>query len=109
MCKLSNKERCKQYYKTHKERWKKYRGKRSKLYYSRFKLWYATYKKTLKCSLCEENHPACLDFHHIDPSTKIARVSALATLGYSVVRVKAEMDKCIVLCSNCHRKEHYVP
>lgn len=67
--------------------------------------WLAEYKKTLSCTKCGENHPACLDFHHKDPSTKEFSISKMAS--NSIERLKAEIAKCEVLCANCHRKEHY--
>ena len=69
--------------------------------------WYVDYKSTLKCSNCPENHPACLEFHHLDPKTKEISVSVLTGRTYSIEKIKREMRKCIVLCSNCHRKYHY--
>ena len=32
--------------------------------------WLRAYKKTLKCNMCLESHPACLQFHHLDPNKK---------------------------------------
>lgn len=64
------------------------------------------YKAGLKCERCSETHPACLDFHHLDPAAKEGDVGRLAR-GWSLDRLKKEIAKCIVLCSNCHRKEHY--
>jgi hypothetical protein len=59
------------------------------------------------CSLCSENHPAVLDFHHRDRKTKVAGVNRMAQWGYSETRLRAEIAKCDVLCANCHRKvEH---
>lgn len=58
-----------------------------------------------KCLRCPEDHPACLDFHHRDPSTKEFTVCELT--DYSLETVKAEIAKCDVLCSNCHRKLHW--
>lgn len=69
--------------------------------------WFDDYKKTLKCSQCPEDHIACLDFHHLDPSKKEMSLSNLLTNGWSKERIMEEVDKCIVLCSNCHRKLHY--
>jgi len=63
------------------------------------------YKKTLKCKHCGLAKPECLDFHHIDPNTKVERVSYLACL-YSLKKALPEIEKCVVLCSNCHIKEH---
>jgi hypothetical protein len=45
-----------------------------------------------------------LDFHHLDPSTKKCPVSRLST--NSIVVIKEEIRKTIILCSNCHRELH---
>lgn len=55
---------------------------------------------------CGESDKRCLDFHHVDPATKLFRLGEAHTLGYSREKVIAEMDKCVVMCSNCHRKHH---
>ena len=45
------------------------------------------------------------DYHHIDPKTKILAVSdMLGTFGRP--KVKAEMQKCVLLCKPCHRMHH---
>ena len=62
-------------------------------------------KKTLSCT-CGENHPACLEFHHIDPSIKEFEISGAVRL-YGKEKIMNEIAKCIVLCSNCHRKRHW--
>ena len=68
--------------------------------------WFRRYKETLSCEVCGENHPACLDFHHIDPSLKKFSVSAKRDRP-SLKQLQEEIAKCQVLCANCHRKEHY--
>lgn len=68
--------------------------------------WFTEYKKTLKCSRCPENHPSCLDFHHINPQEKEFSISQKAW-RYSKERIMKEISKCIILCANCHRKEHW--
>lgn len=68
--------------------------------------WFIQYKKTLKCNNCDENHPACLEFHHVDSQNKKTEVGKLITT-YSIETIKEEIEKCIVLCNNCHRKLHY--
>ena len=55
------------------------------------------------CVNCGETHPATLDFHHTDPSVKEANITMLD----SRKKMLEEADKCVVLCSNCHRKLHY--
>lgn len=68
---------------------------------------YKEFKKTLKCTLCNEDHPATLQFHHLDPNEKEIEVSLAVTNGWSFKRIEEEIKKCIVLCANCHMKEHY--
>ena len=70
--------------------------------------WFAAYKRTLRCARCGESHPACLDFHHKNPLEKdVALSQVIYTKGWSKERILNEISKCEVLCSNCHRKEHY--
>ena len=67
---------------------------------------FSEYKGTLKCLVCEENSPECLDFHHTDPNTKEYNITDLARRGYSMKAIMREVEKCVVLCANCHRKYH---
>lgn len=69
--------------------------------------WLKELKATLQCSRCPENHPACLVFHHTDPKEKDLEVASAVRSGWSIERIKAEIAKCIVLCANCHAKEHW--
>jgi transcription elongation factor Elf1 len=69
------------------------------------KKWVSKYKSKLKCSKCEENHPATMDFHH--KGKKDQQISKMVNDGYSVNRIKKEMEKCEILCANCHRKLHW--
>jgi hypothetical protein len=68
---------------------------------------YNQLKATLECARCGENHPATLQFHHCDPQKKDFNLSEAVREGYSIERIKKEVAKCIVLCANCHAKEHY--
>jgi len=58
------------------------------------------------CKNCGESDYRCLDFHHTDPSTKDAEVSELWRHA-SIITIRKEIEKCEVLCANCHRKLHY--
>lgn len=60
-------------------------------------------KQSKGCYSCEESDLAVLDFHHIHG--KDLNVSCMR--NYSIETVKLEIFKCVVLCSNCHRKLHY--
>lgn len=69
--------------------------------------WFFELKKTLKCEQCGENHPACLQFHHRDPLEKEGMVSKFVGAGYSEDVIRKEIEKCEVLCANCHAKKHW--
>lgn len=69
--------------------------------------WFHTLKSVLSCVKCGESHPACLDFHHKDPRKKDLSLSRAVQQGWSRERILGEIEKCDVLCSNCHRKLHY--
>jgi transcription elongation factor Elf1 len=64
------------------------------------------YKKTFKCVKCDEARYYVLDFHHIDPIKKEYGISSISK--YSLERIKKEIEKCVVLCSNCHREFHHL-
>ena len=68
--------------------------------------WFREYKSQLACEICGENHPATLDFHHLDSEEKDRGLAELARTS-SKQRVLEEMKKCVVWCSNCHRKHHW--
>jgi hypothetical protein len=57
------------------------------------------------CSVCGyAKCAAALDFHHLDPSFKERRVTARMwknNLG------KEELEKCILVCKNCHMEIHH--
>lgn len=61
-------------------------------------------KEDAECKQCGEEHPATLDFHHTGEKTN--EVSTLVSDEYSLDRIKDEMEKCVILCANCHRKKH---
>ena len=64
------------------------------------------YKADKKCLCCGESCGICLDFHHLDPTTKRASVSRISATRLSIEVILEEIAKCIILCSNCHRKLH---
>jgi hypothetical protein len=70
------------------------------------KRWLLQLKSTFSCSVCGEGDIDCLDFHHLDKTAKDINVAQVIEYGWSKERILQEMDKCICLCSNCHRKLH---
>jgi hypothetical protein len=68
--------------------------------------WYAELKAQLSCSRCGENHPACIQFHHDDPTKKTLSISDAIQRRWSTKRLATEIAKCTVICANCHFKLH---
>ena len=64
------------------------------------------YKKSLSCSQCGENRYWVLDFHHLDPKIKEKNISSMI-YQCSKKLLEEELNKCVVLCSNCHRDLHH--
>ena len=58
-----------------------------------------------KCMSCGyDKCSAALEFHHRDPKEKDPKWSR----GWSLPKLKAELDKCDILCANCHREAHWL-
>jgi hypothetical protein len=61
-----------------------------------------------KCQICNYNNcSAALELHHIDPNEKELSLSSIMTSCKSWNFIYSEIEKCILLCSNCHREVHY--
>ena len=101
-CKICAKKKDKDYYENNKS---KCHAKSAK-YVAATKVWIRNIKSSLKCKICGEDHPSCLDFHHLDPNEKDGSISNMTTRSASKAKILDEVSKCIVLCSNCHRKFH---
>jgi hypothetical protein len=59
-----------------------------------------------RCQICGyERCPEALEFHHLDETGKDFGIS---DKGYtrSWSRIKQEIEKCLLLCANCHREVH---
>lgn len=69
----------------------------------RVREWFVAYRADLRCP-CGEDDPRCLDFHHRDPDTKSFGVAGFR--GSALGPLQREIEKCDVLCANCHRKLH---
>lgn len=69
--------------------------------------WILGIKASLKCSRCGESRPMCLDFHHLDGSTKEYNISTMIGKHHPKERILNEIAKCVVLCRNCHAVEHW--
>ncbi|ADD05531.1 uncharacterized protein Nmag_1960 [Natrialba magadii ATCC 43099] len=76
---------------------------------SRLRSWLDEQKRERGCSRCDVNTAACLDFHHVDATTKRMAVGRMVTFGYGRDALRNEIAKCTVVCANCHRAIHHTP
>ena len=61
-------------------------------------------KESQSCEICSESRAVCLDFHHRDRSTKSFSVGLHSNRSFATI--DAEIAKCMIICSNCHRVLH---
>jgi len=95
-----------QYYRTHPKQYRvnlQQRKQRSAQQHRKMRQWLRWFKRSLRCEECGESDWRTLDFHHVNPAQKgflLARISSWV----SWKRLWKEIEKCRVLCANCHRK-----
>lgn len=100
-CKDCRHDKTRKYYYIHKEKMQS----QSRIWKENQRQRINDYKDSLECSKCGEKRNWLLDFHHPDPSKKEFQISQGERYGWE--KIKKEIDKCIPLCSNCHRDFHY--
>jgi len=65
------------------------------------------YLKINGCAICGYNRCSyALDFHHVNPSDKDFRITK-NHMDFKDERIVNEINKCILLCKNCHFEIHY--
>lgn len=101
-CRECNKVNLKRYYREDLEVRKSSRKSKKTLNNIKNRVWIYEYLENHPCP-CGENRPECLEFDHIDPSTKKANISEMLSKSLSLKTIQEEILKCQVLCANCHR------
>ena len=66
------------------------------------------YLSTHPCVDCGEDDIVVLEFDHLGKEPKKATISQLKFNNYSIETIIKEIEKCEVVCANCHRRRHYV-
>jgi len=65
------------------------------------------YKKDKGCEICGyKKYTEILEFHHRGKENKNKTVNTLMKTLKNLNTIKKEMDKCRLLCPNCHRELH---
>jgi len=100
-----NKDKCKARHASWYAKNKEYALEKQRIKKRERKLWAIEYLGGC-CNRCGNTyHPSIYEFHHIDPTTKDRDPSKMMQL--SKQKLQDELDKCILLCANCHRLEHH--
>jgi hypothetical protein len=86
----------KRYNDTNNEKWKEY--------YSRGDEYVQKYLNKSKCLICSDTDTNHMCFHHINPEEKDKNIAQIKQC--SISKIQKEIDKCIILCKNCHMKLH---
>jgi hypothetical protein len=69
---------------------------------------YVLENKCVPCADCGVSYPTyVMDFDHIR-GIKIKSVARMVADGVSLEALQSEIDKCEVVCSNCHRERTHV-
>jgi len=71
----------------------------------RYFQWLNDYKRERGCLRCAVKDPRVLDFHHKNEENKLFTVGGFRrSVGFD--RIQQEVEKCVVVCANCHRVLH---
>lgn len=62
------------------------------------------YKGGCCCKCGYNKHSAALEFHHINPEEKEFTWTKLRLKSWD--KIIKELDKCVLVCANCHNIEH---
>src|SRR5690606_25807547 len=57
-----------------------------------------------KCEKCGYSNPTALHFHHREPEKKLFMISK--AIGKTLDLIQEELDKCDLICANCHTEIH---
>ena len=88
----------------YQKQWRKEHPNYQKELYERGREFCQNYKRWNPCVKCGETDYRCLEFHHLEDKT----IKAMADIyRFPLWRIQLELDKCEILCANCHRKLHF--
>lgn len=83
------------------EKQRLYDRAKSKRRQAMIRAWVHNYKESRPCVDCGDYYPYyVMDFDHL--GNKVAEVSRIMRRN-NITNIKAEIEKCELVCSNCHR------
>jgi hypothetical protein len=103
VCKTCTAARSRKWYYENKERQIKNVSRNNRSYREKAREFIWDYFSAHPCSVCGETDPIVLEFHHIK-GDKLMEISKLIGRGVTFETLEAEIEKCVVVCANCHRR-----
>lgn len=76
--------------------------------YSERKSYVSKIKESKGCMKCGDKRKYVLDFHHLNPQEKDETIARMTSNKNNLSDIEKEIEKCCVLCANCHREFHYL-
>lgn len=102
-CKDCNKESCKNYYNANRESEKKRISSKSNSIRIRNRNFILNLLKNSSCKDCNNSDYRVLEFDHLPIFKKDNNISSLIHSSHSLEKIKEEINKCEIVCANCHR------
>lgn len=103
-CKKCQQQQKNHYYATHREEYNSRKRIRTRIIRNSARQYVLDYLSAHPCVECGESDPMVLEFDHIH-GRKSKAVSVMVSEGRTFEAIQAEIDKCQVLCANCHRRK----
>lgn len=102
-CRPCNNAHNREYYAKNREKQKAVVLARNQRYKEELRVWIRDIKSNTPCADCKILHPwFVMDFDHVFDE-KEYNISMMLVSGYSKSKIQKEIDKCELVCSNCHR------
>lgn len=106
-CRPCNNAHNREYYSKNKEKQKAVVLARNQRYKEELRIWIRALKSSTPCMDCNKTFPWYVtDFDHIGDDKKF-NISTMVASGYSKSKIQKEINKCELVCSNCHRERTF--
>ena len=103
ICRECSNRVSKNYYILNKENHIKKVGERNKQYRNKIHNYILDLFKEKGCKDCGIKDTRVLEFDHLPNFEKVNNISSMVTYSLSLVTIKKEIEKCDIVCANCHR------
>ena len=90
------------YHQQYSQEHKDYYAERVREHRKRRRMILAWYKQSIGCMDCGEKDPDVLEFDHVE-GRKLFNIGP-GIIRYPLIVVWEEIQKCAVVCANCHRR-----